>query len=97
MKILSKRQILMICATVVFAVVFVITFTLSWFLVDEEYKIDLESIKTKENLIWWDEFDGNAIDTDNWRIEPSGNFDGTKYGEPIVRKGGLLGIEPMYC
>lgn len=93
MKVLAKRQILMICAAVVFAVVFVITFTLCWFLVDEGYKIDLDSIKKEENLVWWDEFDGNAIDTNNWRIEPSGNFDGTKYGEPIVRKGGYWALD----
>ncbi len=90
---LSKKQLIMIIAATVFLVVFAITFTLCWFFVDEIYKVDLNSIIKDENLIWRDEFDGNIINTDNWRIEPAANFDGTKFNERTIRKGGYWTLD----
>lgn len=92
MKVLAKRQILMIVAAVVFLVVFAITFTLCWFLVDESYKVDLTAIKDEKNIVWRDEFNGTEIDTNNWRIEPNDKYDGTKRNEYIVRKGGYWSL-----
>lgn len=90
---MSKKQLIMIIAATVFLVVFAITFTLCWFFVDEIYKVDLNSIIKDENLIWQDEFDGNIINTDNWRIEPAANFDGTKFNERTIRKGGYWTLD----
>lgn len=90
---LNKKQIIMIIAAIVFLIVFAITFVLCWFFVDEIYKVDLDSIKKLENLVWNDEFDGNLINIDNWRIEPAKDFDGTKYGERTVRKGGYWALD----
>lgn len=93
MKTLSKKQIIMIIAAAVFVAIFAITFTLCWFFVDEIYKVDLDKIKTDDNLAWADEFNGTEIDINNWRIEPSGTNDGTQYGNPIVRKGGYWALD----
>lgn len=92
MKALSKKQIFMIIAAAILVVIFAITFTVCWFFVDEIYKVDLSTIKTDDNIVWRDEFDGNAIDTNNWRIEPSGNNDGTQYNAPVIRKGGYWSL-----
>ncbi len=83
----------MIITATIFLVVFAITFTLCWLFVDEIYKVDLNSIIKDENLIWQDEFDGNIINTDNWRIEPAANFDGTKFNERTFRKGGYWTLD----
>lgn len=83
----------MIVAATIFCIIFAITFTLCWFLVDESYKVDLNNIIKDENIVWQDEFDGNAINLDNWRIEPATNFDGITPGESVVRKGGYWSID----
>ena len=96
---LNKSQIIMIICSAVFLVIFAITFTLCWFFVDEIYKVDLNQIKTPANLVWCDEFDGDKINTDNWRIEPGTNadtgesFDGLNFGECIIRKGGYWTLD----
>lgn len=96
---LTKKYIFFIITAIVFLFVFSVTFALCWLFIDESYKIDLKSIKTANNLVWHDEFDGDSINTDNWRIEPATNADtgeecdGTKFGERVVRKGGYWTLD----
>lgn len=94
---LSKKMIIIIVAAVM-AAVFVITFTLCWFLIPETYELDLTKIVTPENLSWSDEFDGNAIDRNKWMIEPDGvsSLTWTKDGkQERLRRGGMWSSDQL--
>lgn len=95
----KKIKIISITASVLLTI-FVVTFCLCWFLLDEIYAVDLDLIRNDENMIWHDEFNGNSINTNNWRIEPyldednpNEIFTGTEKGTRIVRKGGYWSID----
>lgn len=99
---INRKQIIYITGAVFFLIVFVITFTVCWFVCDESYEVDLSKIKVKENIVWHDEFEGTEINTNNWRIEPGLDadtnepFDGTQFGRKIVRKGGYWSLDQCH-
>lgn len=91
-KVNTKRIVLAVVAFVMIVLIIAISVFLGIFYKQEKYDVDLSSIIQQSNLLWSDEFDGDALNTDYWTVEEGARRGGYWSADQCIVSDGTLKI-----